>query len=222
MKPRAHALVTAVVVMVIGLFATPVKAHADTYQFLDLGSDLTGFGATSVYGITDSGTVVLVVHVHVGVPQCANSGICTEYETWVNGIMVNESPTAPNLVFDNGSPCTPTTSFATSTVYPGICNNGHEVYEATPVGQPGVFGPQNFDGPDITDTFSNVPPFIDEVDLNSSGDFAYDASLPAHTSGELFEAIDLSTAPEPGSIVLLGTGLLALATLRLGIFERQR
>lgn len=218
MKYRGRSVVAAIVATIFGLFTTPVKAHADTYQIFDLGPDSTNAGLTSVYGITASGTVVLVENLHVGVPQCANSGICTEYETWTNGVMVNESPTAPNFVYDNGTSCTPTTSFATSTVDTGVCNSGHEVYQATPTGQP---GPENFDGPDIADVFAGVPPFIDEVALNSSGDFAYDASHPTSTSGELFEAIDLSTTPEPGSIYLLGTAFFATGALRRRLLQRK-
>lgn len=216
MKFRGHRVFTAIVVVVLGIFITPVKAHADTYEFFDLGSDNPGPGFTSVYGITDSGAVVLIEHIHVGIPQCADLGICTEYETWVNGVMVNESPTAPNLVYDNGTPCTPTVSFAATSIAPGVCNNGHEVYEAT---VPGI-GPAFFDGPDITDIFVNTV-FVDEVDLNASGDFTYDLSHPTATAGEIFEAIDLSTTPEPGSIFLLGTGLLATETLRRRFFQRD-
>ena len=215
MKSRGYGVVTAVIAIAIGLFTTPVKAHADTYQFFDLSPDTTAAGTTSVYGITDSGAVVLVETLHVGVPQCANQGICTEYETFVDGTMVSESPTAPSLVYDDGTACTPTTSFAATAVGTGVCNNGHEVYVATPSGGQ----PTAFDGPDLTDVFATSPAFISEVDLNSSGDFAYDISHPAASTGELFEAVDLSSTPEPGSIFLLGTGLFAAGTLRRRLFR---
>lgn len=219
MKLRSHALVTAIVFLVAGLYTTPAKAHADTYRFVNLGPAYTPAGLISVYGITDSGAVVTIQNLHVGVPQCAISHLCTQYETYVNGIMVNKSPTAPNLVYDNGTPCAPTVSFAASILGSGVCNNGHEVYEALPTGaaQPGAF-----DGPNLADAFAYFPIRVDQVHLNASGDFAFDIFHPTGAlEGQLHEAIDLSTTPEPGSILLLGTGCLAAAKFRHRLFQRK-
>src|SRR5579875_2223304 len=103
-SPRLGLAIT----LAIGLFAIPA-AHADTYQIFDLGSATR----TDIVGITASGTAVLVYNVPVGAPLCAVSGICYEYETWTNGVMVNESPTAPDFVYDNGAPCTADAPFLT-------------------------------------------------------------------------------------------------------------
>jgi len=80
MKTSRPYLGIATVAVVIGLFAAPAKAHADTYQFFNLGStDHT----ISILGITASGTVVLDFHIPVGADPCKSSNICNEYETWV-------------------------------------------------------------------------------------------------------------------------------------------
>jgi hypothetical protein len=199
-----------VVALAIGLFTAPAKAQADTYQFFDLGS--TGH-TISILGITASGTVVLDFHIPVGADPCKSSNICNEYETWVNGVMVGNSFTNPGLTYDNGTACTVSAPFFTSS-FPGLgtCNNGHEVYNAGTAAM-APYTDATFTGPDpLTDLLAFAPISVDEVNLNSSGDFAYVISHPASGGiGEIVEAIDLTTdqVPEPSSIFLLGTGLLA-------------
>src|ERR1017187_10155474 len=122
----------------------PCRAHADTYEIFDLGGSV--IGSTTPIGITASGTVVLVYNLPPGAPLCEISHICQEYETWVNGVMVNYSPTAPNLVYDNGTPCTVSAPFLTFPV-PGTCNNGHEVYSA-PTDAPYPYASDTFTGQD--------------------------------------------------------------------------
>jgi hypothetical protein len=215
MKASRIRLGSAAVLAVIGLFAAPAGAHADTYEIFDLGSGTF----TAPVGITASGTAVLVYNVPVGAPLCAISGICQEYETWVNGVMVNYSPTAPDLVYDNGTACTVTVPFLPFPAPGGTCNNGHEVYSAGPGEPPYSF--DTFTGPDpVADLFATGPTFIGDVDLNASGDFLYNISHPTGGAGEFEEAIDLTTeTPEPASVYLLATGLFAVAgTLRRRLF----
>lgn len=208
------------IALAIGLFAIPA-AHADTYQIFDLGSGGTGITSTFIVGITASGTAVLDYHVPAGAPLCAVSGVCNEYQTWENGVLIHYSPgidyttTPPNFVYDNGAPCTVSASFLTSPVT-GTCNNGHEVFNAgVSVSNP-MYNLATFTGPDLaTDLFSYAPPFISDVDLNSSGDFVYNADHAGGGGGEYFEAIDLTSSqvPEPSSFLLVGTGLFAAAEM---------
>ena len=215
MKASKPCLGLTAVLALIGLFAVPAAAHADTYEIFGLGGS-TNFGSLDDVGITASGTVVLVINVHRGVPQCLISDICQEYETFVDGVMVNYSPIAPNLVYDNGTPCTVSAPFLPFPV-PGVCNNGHEVYT-------NYFGgdeANTYTGPDpVADLFATGPTFIGDVDLNSSGDFIYNISHPTGGAGEFAEAIDLTTeTPEPASVFLLATGLFAVAgTVRRRLF----
>jgi hypothetical protein len=205
MKISRSFLSAAILAIVAVLFTTPATAHADTYQIFDLGNA----DRTDIIGITTSGTVVLLFNVPVGAPLCQVSHICQEYETWVNGVMVNDSPTAPNFVYDNGTPCVPDESSPLVDFSSSVCNNGHEVYTTGPTtAAPYTYA--TFTGPDVTDLFALFPIAVEDVNLNSSGDFVYNRSHPTGGSGELLEAIDLTTdqVPEPGSILLLGTGIL--------------
>jgi len=223
MKASRICLGFAAVLAVIGLVAVPAAAHADTYQILDLDGVNFNGATIDVIGITASGAVVLVENIPPGAPLCLISNICQEYETWMDGVMVNESTTAPDLVYDNGALCTVSAPFLTPTFpFPvqGICNNGHEVYSAPSDAAP--YAGDNFTGPDpVADLFASPPTEIEDFDLNSSGDFVYTAYHHAEGGGPeaIFEAIDTSETPEPASIFLLGTGLVAVAgSLRRRLF----
>jgi hypothetical protein len=204
---------SAVIIIAASLFAIPPTAHADTYQIYDLGSG----EERDLIGIESSGAVV--VYALSGACSVQASGC---WETWVNGVIVSESSTNPHPAYDNGSSCTPSTpSGLQHDVALAACNGAHEVY-GTATYAP-AYKNTIFDGPDpATDIVTSAQ--LDELRLNSSGDFAYVANITGVSDGEIYEAIDLTTTvvPEPSCLVLLGTGAIAgMGTVRRRFIQQR-
>jgi len=207
-KRGVGALTVAIAVALVFLTA-PTSARADSYQkILLFNASSSPFALHSPVGITAFGTVVVFVD-----PVDCNGtpGHC--YETFNNGILVGKSLTVPGLAYDNGTGCAPNASFS-GPFSASVCNNGREVY-GTPIDST-PYDAEIFTGPDpVVDLFASGE--LESVDLNSSGDFIYWINARGSSNGAIYEAIDLTTdqVPEPASIFLLSTGLLAAAgTLR--------
>jgi hypothetical protein len=200
-KPWFSAAILAIAVV---FFAAPTPSHADSYQiFLLFTASNSPTAIHDPVGITASGTVVAFVDP----TDCGGTpGPC--YETFDHGVVVSQSLTLPALAYDNGnSGCAPDASFSAS-FSDSVCNNGREVYGTN--FNSAVHPSEIFTGPDpVADFFASG--VLASADLNSSGDFVYLVNALGSSNGEIFEAIDLTTdqVPEPGSIFLLGTGLLA-------------
>jgi len=196
-------------VVAILLFTVAKTAYADTYQLYSFGE---GHRA-NVLGIEDSGAAIIWT-----------AGDCGElyvgcYTTYVNGVAVSRSSVRPLANYDNGVRCTipvsPALGMASGTIY-GYCNNGHEVY-GTDVFTPAPYAAKIFGGYDL-DSSLVFHGTLDSAYINSSGDFIFytgEGMTGYDADGYIYEAIDLSSMPEPNSFLLLGTGIFAmLATLR--------
>jgi hypothetical protein len=183
------------------LFATPKPVLADTYQIFNLGSDQNYF----FYGMDDFGLVVISNPV---VPMC---GYSTCYYTFMNGISTGYSSIAPTSVYynvtDTCSPSVPPGGI----VLHGVCNNGREAF--TGFLTPGQVIPDVYTGPDpVTDFLAHGGEGF--IFMNSLGDIVWDD----HFTENWYLAINTTSAvPEPNSLFLLGTGVLAA----MGVMRRR-
>jgi len=202
-------------------------AHADTYEILALGYD-TDF---DIYGIDGSGDVILTNGAG-GEPCVADPGnplfYVPCYYTFVNGIAVSHSTTAPTIT-DNigpagpGCPAIPSYTPA-SLISFDLCANGHELYGVDGLyvnPNTGLVGGRGvYDGPDPTlDSVVGIYPENigpDRAMENSYGDLVFEDV----GEEEIIEAYDVTAhAPEPTTLALLSTGALATAA---AIRKRRR
>jgi hypothetical protein len=181
-------LLAAILPLAAALFLVPAQLHADTYTIVDLGTSQDRL----IVGIDTSGEVVIF------------NQITFDYLTYASGVLVNTTSTLPSLTYDDGTPCSQPAGFSAPSGGEIICNNGRIGFgsQFNTNGDPdGVYtGPISsltLVDPFGTADFSAV--------LNSSGDFAWTDGF----RDENFEAIDLTT-PEPGSLLLVGTGCVSL------------
>jgi PEP-CTERM motif len=185
-------------IAVIVLFS--LAAHADTYQLFNIGSD-NGY---HFVGMDDLGDVVIKViappELPVGEPSDADL-----YYIYSNGILtfVFYSATDPVFSADNGTPCTPSVP-AGGFVLRGVCNNGRDAF----TGQLSAGEDINevYEGPSFTNIYPG--PQSELIYMNSVGDIVFNDP----TNEYWFFAEDLTTStPEPGTLLLVGTGFLSVA-----------
>jgi hypothetical protein len=188
MRARNLSCLIASLALCISYFVFPGTVHADTYQIYLVG-DLQ---IERVYGLAVDGTVL-----EQG--DCSTEGSPTPcYQTVVDGVTTAGGLTvAPNLTYDDGTPCTPTDPPPGMTVLAGVCNNGRELFETNSGGV--------YTGPDALNDL--VTPYGGVFAINANGDFVF-----RYYQDGIDEAIDLTTqTPEPGGMALLGASVVMAA-----------
>jgi len=209
MKISGQRLSGAVVVVMAIVFGSTQRAAADSYTVFALGSD-NGHG---IYGIDTAGNVVVWGGTGCGIsaPTC--------YTTYTNGMATADSSTVPDLVYDDGTSCG--SSPAGFIVSKEVCNNGWIGFGSLAYPGGGPLGVYTGSGSDLDLLRSGT---ADQVFLNSVGDFAWDDgrddviyvairnAVPAlEGQSALLVEQDFepaTTAPEPTSLLLVGSGLL--------------
>jgi hypothetical protein len=190
--------------MMLALCATR-SARADSFTLYAVAD---GYGDISNVGLTSGGTLV------VSTDQSASFGPI--FDTFTPGSAIIQSTVKPTLTYDNGTSCTPTDTSAFVSVSQAICNNGNEVF----VGYTDANGFGLYDGTDpLTDLIVLDRFGFEDFQLNSAGDVAFVAvELGGDANPDVSElAINsgpsAAVTPEPSSVILLGTGLLAMLAL---------
>lgn len=192
MLPKIKGPLLSLAACVLALVAT-CSSVAETFTITPLSSDQ----GWNLIGVESTGAVVVL------------SSYSGDYETFLNGTLVSQSPTAPPpSAFDDGSACTPTmpSGFVTTAAR---CNGSFQAIDGFDFADnPDQHTPRLYSGSDLAADFvTNGGGGL--LFLNSAGTLAWDDAY----SDTIYEATPKAIAPtpEPSTLALLTIGTLTLA-----------
>jgi hypothetical protein len=202
------------------LLSGATLCFGNAYKIYDIASD----NGTFIDGIGKDGTVFIE-----SVLCPPPGGPCYGAINPITGSSTSLASAPDPALFDNGSPCTPTglPTDATVSLAVSVCNGSTQAFS----GYINYFSPSDCppnatgcvaDGGTYRGIFANsvdtgyLDTWADRIVVNSAGDIAWADSV----FEEDFEAVP--AVPESPTLILLGTGLLALFAINLPMTRPRR
>lgn len=175
-------------------------AVADSYAVYSVVTD-NGRSTVGIYG--DGRSLVWAT-------GCVETNYDACYRTFDHGQLANISATQPTQAFDNGWACTFSVAGFQEA---GRCNGNYQAFTVstfdplTTLMKPGIYaGALGDPALLMSDAYESAAPMF----LNSRGDVLFDDI----EQEQIYQAYNTTPTPEPGSMVLLVTGLGAGALLQ--------
>jgi hypothetical protein len=182
----------AVTTLLLSTLILSRTAHAD--PIISSQSD-------SFFGIDDSGAYVVNLSANYTNPCGTYYASC--FATYYPG---NSNPvyssSAPALSYDDGYACDPVL-FPGLTPMHGVCNDGHAIVGGFYDNQFGIWN-----GPDPVADLIDANGSFDGGDMNANGEVVFIDGR--HDTLDVAGAPLISIAPEPNSLILLGTGCISM------------